>query len=151
MVNTESQANNPTKETTAKKSDSALILTIEGEEFTLEELKNISTEKIDALKKTINQISKIINKEDSLVGSMTRAELKELIAQTVREVVQQENSSNSYWAKIEQIKSQEYVPSAKPISQIAAELFAKVPEEEWAEVPEDASRVDEYLYGHSAD
>ena len=40
------------------------------------------------------------------------------------------------------------VSSAKPIWEIAAEIGASVPDEEWAKVPRDAAKnLDHYLYG----
>jgi hypothetical protein len=70
---------------------------------------------------------------------MTKAELKALIAETVREVIRQENSGKSLKAEIEKIKSLEYDSDAKPFWEIAAELSARVPDEEWAKLPKDAS------------
>jgi hypothetical protein len=56
-----------------------------------------------------NQFLEKFNKPDQdLVGSMTKAELKALIAETVREVMRQEISGKSLKAEIEKIKSLEY-------------------------------------------
>jgi hypothetical protein len=42
----------------------------------------------------------------------------------------------------------DYDPNAKPIWQIASEIGASIPKEEWAKVPADLSKnLDHYLYG----
>ncbi|UBF25268.1 hypothetical protein K9N68_27210 [Kovacikia minuta CCNUW1] len=88
-------------------------------------------------------------KPDDSISSLTFAELETLITHIVRKAIQQKQSP--YEAEMERIRQElkkPYDPTAPSLADIALELAAKVPEEEWARVPKDASkRYKEYLYG----
>jgi membrane protease subunit (stomatin/prohibitin family) len=170
MVNTESQANKPiSKEdmtelstlrarmhsTRIKLEELTKFLEKLNEPISEEDIAEINTQLVNPNIKP-EELREFLQKfnqpNDDLVSTMTKVELKALIAETMRDVIQQENSRSSLKTQIEKIKSLKYDSDAKPFWQIAAELSARVPEEEWAKLPKDAStRVDEYLYGSPVD
>ncbi len=49
---------------------------------------------------------------------------------------------------VERAEPEQYIPSTKPIWEIAQEISARVPREEWAKLPKDgAKNLHHYLYG----
>ena len=87
------------------------------------------------------------------ISSLTVADLESLVVQMVQKTLQQEQSS---WdAQIQQVKqklAEPYDTTARSLADVAIDLAAQVPEEDWAKVPTDASiRYKEYLYGMPSD
>lgn len=83
------------------------------------------------------------------ISNMNRAELEALITQIVQKLLPQ--AQTSYDAQIQRIKqklAQPYDTTARSFREIVRENMAKVPAQEWAKVPVDASQqIDAYLYG----
>ena len=73
------------------------------------------------------------------ISSLTVADLESLVVQMVQKTLQQKQSS---WdAQIQQVKqklAEPYDTTARSLADIAIELAAQVPQEDWAKVPTDA-------------
>jgi hypothetical protein len=85
------------------------------------------------------------------VGNLTIAELEALVTRIVNDKLQQSRSPESYEEMIQRIKqkiAEPYDTTAPSFLDIVQALAAQVPDEEWAKIPQDASkRYREYLYG----
>jgi type I restriction enzyme, S subunit len=90
-------------------------------------------------------------KPTDLVSNLTVAELESLVANIVENKLQ--HQSEPYEAMLERIKkklAKPYDPTAPSLGDIALELAAQVPDEEWGKLPKDAAkRYKDYLYGIS--
>ena len=78
------------------------------------------------------------------VASLTMAELEAFVRKTIQ---QTEKSPPKSLIPPETDLESPFDPSAPPFWEIVAESAAKIPDEVWATIPEDASeQVDRYLY-----
>lgn len=88
-------------------------------------------------------------KPDDSINNLTVADLEFLISRIVQQQMQPEPTT--WEAQIQKIKEQlarPYDKTARSLADIALELASQVPDEDWAEVPTDASiRYRDYLYG----
>lgn len=82
--------------------------------------------------------------ENTSLEKLTVADLKNLVNNLIKEnLLQQESRLNGYVSP-----EKVFDPTAKPISEIAAELAAEITDSDWEGLPTNASElVDEYLYG----
>ena len=90
-------------------------------------------------------------KPNDSISSLTVADLESLVAQIVQKTLQQKQSS---WdAQIQQVKqklAEPYDTTARSLADVAIDLAAQAPEEDWAKVPTDASmRYKQYLRVHN--
>jgi hypothetical protein len=84
------------------------------------------------------------------IASMTIEELTALIDDRARKLIEREQKGDPFLGGLvkEEILNKPYDATARPLSEIIAEIAHELTEEDWAEVPTDASiNVDHYLYG----
>lgn len=75
------------------------------------------------------------------IASMTIEELTALIDDRARKLIEREQKSDPFLGGLvkEEILSKTYNASARPLSEIIAEIANELTEEDWAEVPTDVS------------
>lgn len=84
------------------------------------------------------------------IASMTIGELTTLIDDRARKLIEREQKGDPFLGGLvkEEILNKPYDASARPLSDIIAEIANELTEEDWAEVSTDVSiNVDHYLYG----
>lgn len=87
------------------------------------------------------------------MSTLTVGELEALITRIVQTALQPQGAQNgssddAQMEKVHQELAKPFDPTAPSLADIALEIAARVPEEEWAKIPKDASkRYKEYLYG----